>query len=286
MNNLAKSFFISLYVTALALVSAHAVYGLYTSGFESVWTGVAIAIWPALAFFARLFAAPIARTSSNLNSLLVLALVGLGLSYSLLNGPEQQSIFYRYNCALGVGGLLLYVYWYSRLGRASNQTLDTGNTLPNIVLYESDGKQWEVESIRGSRALILFFRGNWCPLCMAQIKEIAGLYQKLENMGVKVYLVSPQPDKHTASLAAKFDVNFNFMVDKNGHAAKVLGIDSKQGTPKGMEALGYESDTVLPTAILLDANGAIIYTDQTDNYRVRPEPQTFIDIFETHTQNA
>ena len=286
MNNLAKSFFISLYVTALALVSAHAAYGLYTIGFDSVWTGVAIAIWPALAFFVRLFAAPIARTSSNLNSLLVPALIGLGLSVILMSGPEQQSIFYRYNCALGLGGLLLYVYWYSRLGRAANQTLDTGNTLPNIVLHESNGKPWEVESIRGSRALILFFRGNWCPLCMAQIKEIAGLYQKLESMGVKVYLVSPQPDKHTASLAAKFDVNFNFMVDKNGQAAKILGIDSKQGTPKGMEALGYESDTVLPTAILLNAKGAIIYTDQTDNYRVRPEPQTFIDIFETHAQNA
>jgi hypothetical protein len=33
---------------------------------------------------------------------------------------------------------------------------------------------------------------------------------------------------------------------------------------------------VFPTAIVTDAEGRILLADQTDNYRVRPEPFTFL----------
>ena len=103
---------------------------------------------------------------------------------------------------------------------------------------------------------------------------------------MSVFLVSPQPETHTKSLAKKFNVNYHFMVDERNQAASLLGIDAKHGTPKGMEVLGYDSDTVLPTAILTDQNGNILFTDQTDNYRVRPEPDTFLRVFTEHGLTA
>ena len=121
---------------------------------------------------------------------------------------------------------------------------------------------------------------------MAQIKEVAASYQALEKLGVSVFLVSPQPEKHTKALAKKFNVNYHFMIDEGNQAASLLGIDAKHGTPKGMEVLGYDSDTVLPTAILTDQNGHILFTDQTDNYRVRPEPDTFLRVFTEHGLSA
>jgi hypothetical protein len=39
---------------------------------------------------------------------------------------------------------------------------------------------------------------------------------------------------------------------------------------------------VLPTAILLDADGRVIYTDETDNYRIRPRPEVFLEAFKIH----
>jgi peroxiredoxin len=121
---------------------------------------------------------------------------------------------------------------------------------------------------------------------MAQIKEVAASYQALEKLGVRVFLVSPQPETHTKELAKKFNVNYHFMIDERNQAASLLGIDAKDGTPKGMEVFGYDSDTVLPTAILTDQNGLIIFTDQTDNYRVRPEPDTFLRVFTEHGLTA
>jgi len=89
---------------------------------------------------------------------------------------------------------------------------------------------------------------------------------------VSIVLISPQSIKKNQSLAAHFDVPMVFLRDPNSIAAKQLGILHKWGTPMGMQLLGYDSDTVMPTVILTDTQGQIIFSDQTDNYRVRPEP--------------
>lgn len=282
MTNLIKSIYISVYITCLCIASVHSIIGLLDSGFASVWLGIALSIWPALLFFITLFLAPVARTSANLNLLMAFALVGCIVSFVFSENNAQQAYAFAYGSGLGIGGLMLYIYWYSRLDRKQSSALETGKTLPVFQLRNTNGQIWSSDDLNQHPALILFFRGNWCPLCMAQIKEVAEHYQALEALGVKVFLVSPQPDTHTKSLAKKFNVSFNFMVDKDNQVASLLGIDAKFGTPKGMEILGYDSDTVLPTAILTDQNGLILFTDQTDNYRVRPEPDTFLRVFKEH----
>ena len=42
----------------------------------------------------------------------------------------------------------------------------------------------------------------------------------------------------------------------------------------------YPDDTVMATVIALDEAGKVIFGDETDNYRVRPHPDTFIHVFE------
>ena len=51
--------------------------------------------------------------------------------------------------------------------------------------------------------------------------------------------------------------------------------------PLGMEAMGYAADTVMPTVIITDAQHNIIWLDETDNYRVRPEPETFLRVIDS-----
>ena len=44
---------------------------------------------------------------------------------------------------------------------------------------------------------------------------------------------------------------------------------------------GYPNDTVMATVIALDEQGNVIFGDETDNYRRRPHPDTFLGVFET-----
>ncbi len=282
MTNLFKSIYISAYVTLLMLVSIHACVGLWESGVVSGWSGVAIAVWPMMFFFARLFLSDVVRTSPNLIGFQVLAWVGSAVTLILGWEGEVLTMQLAYSIGLGVFGILFYIYWYSRFQRDEAKFLTKGEMLPVFELEDESGNTISSDVFVGQPSLLIFYRGNWCPLCMAQIKEVAGQYKALADLGATVALISPQPHENTRGLAEKFNVPFKFLVDVDNKAAKILGIDAENGTPKGMEVLGYDTDTVMPTVLITDKSGMIIFADLTDNYRVRPEPETFINVLKQH----
>jgi peroxiredoxin len=92
--------------------------------------------------------------------------------------------------------------------------------------------------------------------------------------------ISPQGEGHTRSLAKKFDIPAIFLIDKGLRASKQLGILNKYGTPLGMEALGFSTDNVLPTLVVTDGKGIVRFADLTDNYRIRPEPETYLEVLD------
>ncbi|MDX1756194.1 MAG: peroxiredoxin family protein [Marinobacter sp.] len=283
MNTLSKSLFISLYLTLLVIAAGLSLVGLWREGLFTGWAGVALATWPMVFFFLKLFLTNTARTGANLVGYQAAAWAGTGLTLALGWSGDALAIQLFGSAVVGGVGSTLYVYWYSRFSRQQQaERLKVGSRLPAFELMDDAGNKVVSDEFLGQPTLFIFYRGNWCPLCMAQIKEVAGQYQALANLGVTVALISPQPHDNTRSLAEKFQVPFRFLVDSGNRAARALGIEAENGLPKGLEALGYDSDTVMPTVLITDANGTILFADLTDNYRVRPEPETFIRVLKEH----
>lgn len=280
--NRIKAAYVGTYLTSAFAGAGYAIYQLVLDPQQWGWLGVLFATLPFLLILMTAFAFEnMARTSEHMTSNIVLGVVGIAIALGALLMGANTFIPAALAGAL-LAGYLLYDYWYSNLGREESALLEVGQTLPNFSVYRADGSELNSDTLMGSPALILFFRGNWCPFCVAQIKEIVANYQELADKGVKTLFISPQNQKHTADLAKKFDVPCEFLSDNGNQAADKLGIAAAGALPMGIEALGYDSDTVLPTALVVDAKGKIIYSDQTTNYRVRPEPQEYLKILEEH----
>jgi peroxiredoxin len=271
-----KSIFISALVSWLAVVSIYAIVQVLR-GAEPLlsWLGLALSAFGPLVFFIKAFLFKSPRTSRHPVEFSILS--GLGLVITM-------AMSYRFGQAAGsihawAGFTLLtwlvYLRWYSVFRGRDARALSVGSALPEFRLESLQGHTVSSESFKAKPHLLLFYRGNWCPFCTAQIEELAAGYKRLEESGVTVVLISSQSIKKNQSLASKFDVPMVFLRDRNNTAAKQLGIDHKWGTPMGLQLLGYASDTVLPTVILTNSEGNIVFSDQTDNYRVRPDPQTF-----------
>ena len=137
----------------------------------------------------------------------------------------------------------------------------------------------EVSSAELAPALLMFFRGNWCPLCMAQIQEVAEQYRSLERRGVKVALISGQPQRETTKLAERFDVPFLHLIDEGLVVAGALGLLHEEALPPGLASRTGASDNsaYLPTVVITGLEGLVLLVARTDNYRVRPEPSTFLE---------
>ncbi len=276
--NFIKSIFISTFPVVALAIAVFAGMELFEHGFSWQFAGAFVASFPIVLFFALVFINKRPRTSANLWPWTITIFVGLLLS--IIGITESSSI--GISIAVGASSLWgLYLHWYSRFdNRSNNSILKVGETLPTFQLEDGQTNTISSNSFVGNPSIYMFYRGNWCPLCMAQIKEIAGEYKELEKRGVNMVLISPQPHKYTTSLAEKFQVGFHFLVDKGNQVAQRLKILSENGLPFGFQVLGYDSDTVMPTIIITDKNGKILFADLTDNYRVRPEPSTFLKVLD------
>ena len=178
---------------------------------------------------------------------------------------------------------LIYVFWYSLNGRQHCEALTIGKRFPDISLTDLGGAPISSESWHGSPTILLFYRGAWCPLCSVQVKELAADYREIEAKGAKVVLVSPQPAKDSRNMASRFDAPMTFLVDEDNAAARALGLQHPGGAPLGVVA---EGETVLPTAVVLDAGGIVRFAHETDNYRVRPDPALFLEVLSGLTPNV
>ena len=193
-----KSFFVMPATLISGLLLLLALAQLIASGHDrTAWAGAVITALPLPFLMLRLMIKPVGRTSENLPFLLLLSAVGLMLAAWELFiegvagwGPLSVAL-------VNAGIMLLYVFWYSRFGRIESMQLAVGNKLPAFSLQDADGNEVGSADLSGSPAVLLFYRGNWCPLCMAQIREIVSRYQEMDDLGIKVVLISPQPDVHT-----------------------------------------------------------------------------------------
>ncbi|MCF6360201.1 MAG: peroxiredoxin family protein [Cyclobacteriaceae bacterium] len=277
MNRL-KSIFISTAISIWAFFTYLLIMAII--GGSSILTIIGLLLISALplGFFSVLLSAkPVARTSKSLT--LITSSIVLGAAITLFGVYQGGNFSHLY---VAISSLLLwfiYILWYSVLPK-SKTDMKLGGHMPTLTFTDIDNNEISNNVYKGKKLLYMFYRGNWCPLCMAQIKEISAQYNELEKRGVEVLLISPQPVSHSAGLAKKMGVNFRFLTDKENKMAQSLNIDQPNGTPLGMEIFGYTSETVLPTVIITDEAGEIIYLDQTDNYRIRPEPSTFLKVLD------
>lgn len=282
MNSVLKSIFISILPLLALYFTLDSVLHLINHGLSSTrYFGRLLIAISIVVLFASLFLKPVARTDTNLK--IYSTFISIGLLISLWFGVYKEGDLFGSLPSITLFlGWVLYLRWYSVFkNRNSNTVLKKGIQFPNITLEDFNKNKITTNAYIGNPTIFLFYRGNWCPLCMAQIKEIASQYKELEKRNVHVVLISPQPHTHSRSLAKKYNLNFNFLVDPNGKVAQKLEIFAKNGLPMGLQAFGYDKDTVQPTVVITDQKGRIIFADLTDNYRVRPEPETFIKVIDT-----
>jgi peroxiredoxin len=243
------------------------------TGFSLSWLGAAVAVVPLVLFMTMVYSRPYSRVVRFIAIPVVMALLG-----AVLAVIEMRPLPTFYTLFFGVGGVLVYVFWYTYLDRSDNVLLRKGAQLPDFELTSLQGNVVSTSNFLGRQVLWVFFRGNWCPMCQAQLADLANEYEALSERGIEVVLVSPQNRERSAALQSRLGASMQFYVDDNNQAAHKLGIVHRYGVPLGI--LGYGQDTVLPTVLMTDEAGKLIYVDLTDNFRIRPRADALIEVLD------
>ena len=160
-----------------------------------------------------------------------------------------------------------------------------GTRLPDGKLLDVAGQPTTLTEARsGKPAVIVFYRGGWCPYCSIALRAYqAQLVPALAERGISLIAISPQtPDGSLSTKEAK-ELTFAVLSDPGNQLARQLGIltapsdgartaqlqlglDLTQANADGTTALP------MPTVVIADADGVIRWIDVHLDYTTRAEP--------------
>jgi len=276
MNRL-KPLFIMGYMLALMAGAVIAMAGALRGADIFAAAGLLLTAAPMLVFLMIVMGTgKVARTTERMPVIMVLGLAGAALSvWAVLT--RGAAVEWAGGAAALWLAYLLYAYWYSSFGRKPSPALKAGQSLPGFSVERSDGQTLQSAELTADKSVIVFIRGNWCPLCMGQVNELTAAAADLEAAGLGVHIIAAQSLEKTRALAKNRPAPLAFYSDHGNEAARTLGIANPAGLPFGMEMLGHKSENALPTVIIASPGGKIVWTHETDNYRVRPTPAELIE---------
>jgi peroxiredoxin len=100
---------------------------------------------------------------------------------------------------------------------------------------DENGDPLSSTDLRGRPSVLLFVRGNWCPFCSKQVKNLTRFYKEINESGAHLILVTPKPLETTRRVADFFDVKFEFWLDESLAIGKRLGLVQESGVPDDYE---------------------------------------------------
>lgn len=175
--------------------------------------------------------------------------------------------------AIIVGALV----WLRTRGlRPTPPQLQPGSPLPEFSAIDEKGNALRSTALLGAPSVVLFVRGNWCPFCTAQVKELTRYYREITDLGARLILVTPKPLETTRRVAEFFKVEFDFWLDENLSATRQLGLLQEGGVPRSYDP-EYGRDTIWPTTLVVDAEGVIRYTELSKHISDRPDPKVLLN---------
>jgi peroxiredoxin len=164
-----------------------------------------------------------------------------------------------------------------------------GTQLPDVELISAEGTPVSLHAVtNGSPAVIVFYRGAWCPYCNITLKTYQDqLLPDLAERGVALVAVSPQKPDGSLTMQQKHELTFPVLSDPGNILAGVLGIltapnaqareaQAKLGLDVSVENADGTPTLPMPTVAITDVDHILRWIDIHPDYTTRSEPATIL----------
>ncbi|MBC8112693.1 MAG: AhpC/TSA family protein [Verrucomicrobia bacterium] len=99
--------------------------------------------------------------------------------------------------------------------------LKTGEKAPDFTAKDYKGQEVSLKKILKKNTVVLvFYRGQWCPFCNKQLKNIQDSLTMITKKGAIVLAVSPEMNENIAKTIQKTKASFTVVHDENASIMK------------------------------------------------------------------
>ena len=182
--------------------------------------------------------------------------------------------------------------------------LSTGDKAPRFIVQSVAGETFDFDPRELERpAIIITFRGGWCPFCNTHLSELRHVIPEISEMGIDVlFLSGDRPELLFESLKAETlediaKLDYAIYSDAEAHAAIALGIAFRPSEmtlnrrkEKGDDIEGSSMRNhdvlVVPAVFAIDTDGVISFAYANPNYRVRLPADELLEVAKTMASHS
>jgi len=159
--------------------------------------------------------------------------------------------------------------------------VEVGSTAPDVALTAADGTTPRLSEIVAEHpAVLVFYRGGWCPYCNRQLAALGEVESDLRERGYRIHAVAPDSREKIAEATAGSGFDYALYSDAAAEAAEAFGLAFRVDAATYEKLLGHGIDLEeasgrdhhllpVPAVFLIDTDRRIRFRYYNPDYKVR-----------------
>lgn len=170
----------------------------------------------------------------------------------------------------------------------AERALGVGDRVALPVLRSVDGRPLDLAAAAAGRpAVLLFYRGGWCPYCNTTLRAYAEALPRIEAAGAVLVAVTPERAERASETVRDDGIAFPVVIDEGHRFAEALGLAF--ALPDELRPLyreigidlparnGDDSHRLpIPATYVLDASGRIVFAHVDADFTRRADPEAAV----------
>lgn len=155
-----------------------------------------------------------------------------------------------------------------------------GEPLPvDVSLPTRDGgAPFSLADHIGEFVLLVFIRGDWCPVCHVMLRIVSKERETLTRHGVRIAIISPTESQMDDEAVTRLGLDPGMLHDADSGLARSLDL-LQRGKYEG-------KDVPMPVTILIDRDGKVRHMSKPDDVTAYSNERKVISILEASTAQA
>src|SRR5271170_5266511 len=174
--------------------------------------------------------------------------------------------------------------------------LKVGDSIPDVTLRTVEDKTVSLRKLVADKpAVLVFYRGGWCPFCNVHLQSLSGIKDDLAREGVRLIAISMDQPSKLRETMTQDKLDYTLLSDSDATAVKAFGISYKvddatlarmKGFNVDLDAATGDSDHILPhpSVFVVNTSGIIRFVHSDTNFKVRLAASKVLEAAKLATQ--
>lgn len=168
--------------------------------------------------------------------------------------------------------------------------ISVGAKVPMFTTVDVVGKPYKLkDALKKGPVVILFYRGQWCPICNRYLSSLQDSVQQIYAKGATVIAISPERPEMLAKTKEKTKASFTLLHDRDfliGNAFDVVFMPDQKvvslyNTRLNAHLEQASSDGTarlpVPATFIVDQKGIVVWKQFNPDYKIRASAKEILN---------